>query len=610
MVSDLDGADLRDYLDSVGGHAPIRVGRAPEEISTGRSGIVTCFSSGGPTRSARAQAGHRRARRADPVLDAARVPGAQFAVFDGTSMAAPHVTGAAALLAELHPDWTPPEVKSALVATAGPAWANTARTQEAPGRARGRRADQRRPREHPSLFTDPVSLSFGDLDVNHGTQIESMLVSLTDAGGGAGTWTVGVQPQVATNGSSVDVQGTLTRAAGRHRVPAGAGRGARRAEPPATTRASSSSRRGAEQRRIPYLFLVTRPALERETAVAAARAPDRRHRLGASNASDYRFPAGPFAQAFSSLTTPTREDGAEKLYVFHVNDALVELRRLGAGAVRRRDRPVRARRAGREQVQGYAATPFDVNALHVRLPRAGRVGRGRRSRARRAYYVAVDSPRDVFTGERLDGKYLLNAWANDVTPPTLQVLTKRVAAGRPTLAVRSVDFQSGVDPFSLVISYRRVLLGASAYDPFSGVAIFGIPRNAPTIPAGRTPATALSYDFQETKNVDQAGDNVLPNTAFRDVRIRGVARARAHVGVPAAARVHREDRAARSCSRATCGRSARCASRSTGTAIGSSKNGQSDLYSLTWKRGSLKRGQAPARGRGRGHRRQDLRGVA
>ena len=36
-------------------------------------------------------------------------------------MAAPHVAGAAALLLQLHPGWTPKQVKSALMSTAGPA---------------------------------------------------------------------------------------------------------------------------------------------------------------------------------------------------------------------------------------------------------------------------------------------------------------------------------------------------------------------------------------------------------------------------------------------------------------------------------------------------------
>ena len=43
-----------------------------------------------------------------------------WASFSGTSMAAPHVAGAAALLIQRHPDWTVAQLKSALVLTGQP----------------------------------------------------------------------------------------------------------------------------------------------------------------------------------------------------------------------------------------------------------------------------------------------------------------------------------------------------------------------------------------------------------------------------------------------------------------------------------------------------------
>jgi hypothetical protein len=51
-------------------------------------------------------------------------PGNLYRVLDGTSMAAPHVAGAAILLRDAHPDWTPGQVRSALTGSASPTVTN------------------------------------------------------------------------------------------------------------------------------------------------------------------------------------------------------------------------------------------------------------------------------------------------------------------------------------------------------------------------------------------------------------------------------------------------------------------------------------------------------
>jgi hypothetical protein len=138
------------------------------------------------------------------------------------------------------------------------------------------------------------------------------------------------------------------------------------------------------------------------------------------------------------------------------------------------------------------------------------------------FYVAVDSAADPFTHRSLAGSYRLRSWVNDVRPPTIRLLTKHVAAGRPTIVARAQDAGAGIDPLSLVLSYRGVLVGASAYDPASGLAVFPLPREARAIPAGRTQAVISASDYQEAKNVNSIGDSIFPNTAFRAVAITGV----------------------------------------------------------------------------------------
>ena len=132
MVADRDGAALRSYLAGSGGRTAVRIGRDYEELATGRGGTVTSFSSGGLTAFGHLLKPDLGAPGGQILSSTLAIAGGPFASFDGTSMAAPHIAGAAALLLQRHPGWTPRQVKSALVSTAASAWADTAQTVEAP----------------------------------------------------------------------------------------------------------------------------------------------------------------------------------------------------------------------------------------------------------------------------------------------------------------------------------------------------------------------------------------------------------------------------------------------------------------------------------------------
>ncbi len=532
MIANLDGDRLRAYLAGHGGRAAVRIGHDPLELETGRSGVITSFSSAGPT-----AFGHDLkpdiAAPGGQILSSTlpNTSDSRFAVFDGTSMATPHVAGSAALLLELHPGWTPGDVKSALVSSAAPAWRDTARTREAPVTLEGGGLVSLPNADDPQLFTDPVSLSFEDLVVTHGAASKALLVRLTDAGDGAGTWEVGISAQAATAGAGLDVPGSVTV------PPAG------EADVAIVARAAADAaqgenygfvtlRHGDVTRRIPYLFLVDHPALASAQVLPLRRQQSGDTRIGTNRVDAYRYPVAPFGNAPD--TAPMSETGAETLYSTFVGrpavNAGVSVILESPGA---RVDPFYLGAPDESTVQGFAGTPVNVNGLTPGyLSPVGAAGAAFPRQQR--FYVAVDSGRDRFDGASYAGHYVLRSWIDDVSPPTLELVTTRVAAGRPAIVIRARDTQSGVDPSTLALGYQGVVVAASTYDPTDGVAVFELPAGAPALIGRSLQVRFAASDFQEAKNIETVGPALLPNTRSIEVRLRIVARATVDWVLPSA----------------------------------------------------------------------------
>jgi len=522
MIADLDGSRIRGYVTTTGGRGKIRVSTDVREIQTVRSGVVTAFSSAGPTDFAHDLKPDISAPGLDVLSSTPpKTTGSTFSVFAGTSMATPHVAGAAALLVQHHPSWNGYQVKSALMSTAGAAWGNTERTQEASVYLQGAGLANIVAADDPRIFTDPQSLSFKRVDISGGAQSKGMLLTISDAGNGAGTYTISLAPQAQTNGVSLSVPGSVDV------MPGG------ESSIPVVVRAAAGATPGEQAgfviftqgsvvRRVPYAFLVERPALRDVKAVELQKFQTGDTRKGVSLVSRYCCPSEPFGPPPDYTGAPMDENGSEHLYTTQIEQPVanfgVSVLVSSPGA---QINPWVLGSKDENDVQGYAGTPVNINDFtadaHVDIGAAG----AQYPRLQRLY-VSVDSRRDPFTGESLGGTYLLNAWVNDVTPPALRMLTTRVAAGRPLLVAQAADQQSGVDPLSLVIQVKGALVGASAYDPSTGLILFGLPRQAPRLTVGKTRTIIEAADYQESKNIDTPGTDILPNTAFRLARLKVV----------------------------------------------------------------------------------------
>ena len=539
-VSDLDGARLRAAAAGSGGALAVRFTRDILEVPTTWAGVPASFSAGGLT-----PFGH--ALKPDVTAPGSQVlsstlpefAGDPFAVLDGTSFSAPHVSGAAALLVQRHPTWSAQQLKSALMSTAGPAFADTSLTQEASVLLEGAGLVRVGAADRPLVFTEPQSLSFGYLTALSGANSKSISVTVSDAGDGAGTWTTEIQPQVASAGASVEAAPVTIGPGGSAvvQVVARAASGAAAGD----NFGFVLLRRGGDLRRIPYAFSVSRSSLAGANVVPLRATQSGDTRTGDGRVSAYRWPTSPFSILGIFGVDPTvNEDGKEKVYSLDiprqaVNAGVVVVKpapRLDAGitSLLSSNQPIHPWFLGsldENDVLGYAGIPVNVNGtLPDFLFSIGASGGVFLPPGR--YYVSVDSGRDLFSGRQLAGTYVLRSWVNDVRPPTVKVLTRTISTGRPTIVAKVTDAKSGVDPFALQFFFgptvRRSSVGATLFDPATGIAAFSIPREALPLQAGPQFVQLVASDFQEAKNINTESDNPLPNTRVQGFRAEAVNR--------------------------------------------------------------------------------------
>ena len=419
------------------------------------------------------------------------VPGG-WAFASGTSMAAPHIAGAAALLVQRHPEWTVEQLKSALVQSGVDGEDGEGRILgprfQGGGVAALGRADT------PLLFASPTAVSFGLLERG---ATEKATVALEDAGG-AGTWTVTRVVRRAATGTrlalptTVDVPGTLDLTV---TVSATA--------PGSDLEGYVELRRGTSIRRIPFWGRVTRAALSGHQPLALGRPGLVRGSTARQPAlvARYRYPESP-----RRLGVTTVLAGPERVYTFRLTRRVANFGVVVTARARgSRVEPRVVAGLDENRLTGYAALPVVFNPyldeFQELVPAAGAL-----APLPGEYAVVLDS------GSRAGaGGFTFRFWVNDVTPPVLRLRTRTVRSGQP-LRIAATDAGSGVYPDSLVTSVD----GEESRAAFTGGVVTVSTRG---LPPGRHRLRLRLSDYQETKNTENVA-RILPNTRTLTVTFR------------------------------------------------------------------------------------------
>lgn len=195
MVSNLDGAAIR-----TGGLGTATIGGSAAELPA-EANVLAGFSSRGPTP-------FTYLIKPDVVAPGVNIYSSvfdnQFAFFQGTSMATPHVTGSVALLLDANVGWSPAQVKSALVNYANEDILTGLPSDRAKVLQIGGGLVDLAAADGAAVFLDPVSISFGRVNGNTAAS-----ASVTVAVSGSGTCDVDdgstliVSPETVSSNSSV-----------------------------------------------------------------------------------------------------------------------------------------------------------------------------------------------------------------------------------------------------------------------------------------------------------------------------------------------------------------------------------------------------------------------
>jgi hypothetical protein len=449
---------------------------APDAITvaaTTLSGTIADFSSGGPTP---VSLQLKPDVAAPGVAITSSLPVNQagpFGAMSGTSMAAPQVSGAAALLKERHPSWTVAQLKSALVQTGTPVRDGRGREvsvlREGGGLINLVRADD------PLLFAAPSSITF---PTNGGT----VPIDLTDAGGGSGTWIVDAALQSQHPGVSVSV-GDSVSVPGRLAVTTTVDRSAANGDVTGFVTLS----KGGETRRIPFWVEVNHPVLGTEPATTLTHGGTYKSTtVGAKSLVDrYRYPTA----------GDTLYPGPEVVYRFKVTRPIANF---GVAVLSGHVTPHVVFDGDENHLVGFPGLPSNINPYLSSFGEARPVS-GAILPSNGTYDIVFDTRAGVNPRP-----FSFRFWVNDTTPPQVRVLSR--TSGKVVVTI--FDHGAGVDPESV----RATLDGRTIPHTFR--------HGRLTMAASRGTHLLIvsASDYQELKNMEDVAP-IKPNTTVLRRRI-------------------------------------------------------------------------------------------